>query len=87
MKDALGDMHNLFLWRSDAFERKVEVAEARLVRARLLRRHDPLEWLAKLFIGRGEQIVVAIRDDAQVESIRQHAERVRRIGKGGPVGH
>ena len=70
---------------SDSGERQLEVPRVGFVAAGLLGGHDPVECDAEAAIGHGEQVVVAVRDDAQPVASGQAGERGRGIREGRPL--
>ena len=86
VEQALGDVQDPLARQPDPLEGDVEVALVRLVGADLLGGDDPVEGDAEPPGGRGEQVVVAVGDDAEPEPLRQPRERRGRVRERGPVG-
>ena len=68
VEQALGDVQDPLARDVDALEREREVRRVRLVAARLLRGHDPVELDPEAPVGEREQVVVAVRDNAEPEA-------------------
>ena len=89
VEQALGDVQDP--GRRDAVARasrspqRLEVVRVRLVRADLLGRHDPVELDAEPAVRRGEQVVVAVRQDAEPEARLEPVERSGRVRERRPV--
>ena len=82
---ALGDVEDAVARQPEPLEREFEVPLARLVAPGLLGGHDPVEVGAEASRRPGEQVVVAIGDDAEAEPSMEAGEGSRRIGEGRPL--
>ena len=83
--EALGDVEDPLAREPDPLERHLEVVRVRLVAPGRLGGHDPVERRREALGRSGEQVVVAVGDDAQPEAFVQARERRGRIGEGRPV--
>ena len=89
VEQALGDVEDApgsHAVGSEPVEQGREVAHVRLVRANLLGGDDPVERDAEAAIRCGEQVVVAIRQDAEPEAGLEPGEGRRGIQERRPVG-
>jgi len=68
-------------------QQRPEVPLVRLVRADLLGGDDPVEVNAKPAIRRSEQVVIAVRQDAEAKAGPKPNQRVVGVGKRRPVGN
>src|SRR5690242_7391902 len=71
--------------QAETLEHELEAARVRLVALRLLRRDDPVEGRAESRLRGGEEVVVAVRDDAELEALVESCERGRGVRKSRPV--
>jgi hypothetical protein len=85
VEEALGDVEDPTPRQGQAFEEELEVGHPGLVAAGLLGGHDPVELDPEPAVRGGEEVVVAVREDAQAEVPLQAGQGGRRIREGGPV--
>src|SRR5687768_6007063 len=83
--EALRDVEDLFAGGRDRGECELEVLHTWFVAPRFLRGDDPIEAHAKPLVGCGEQIVVTVRDDGQLEALPESTERGGGVRERRPV--
>ena len=85
VEQALGDVEDPLARQPDPLEGDLEVVLVGLVAPGLLGGHDPVERRAEARRGSGEQVVIAVGDDAEPEALVEPRQGRRRIGEGRPV--
>ena len=85
VEEALRDVQDALPRQPDALEGDLEVVRVRFVAAGHLGGHDPIEVGLEARSRAGEQVVVAVGDDPQPESLPEPPQRLDRIGEGGPL--
>ena len=73
VEQALCDMEDPLARQPDPLESNLEVVRIRLVAPRRLGGHDPVELGAEAAGGPREEVVIAIRDDAEPEALVEPA--------------
>ena len=83
VEEALGDVQDPLPRHVDRRERRIEVAVARLVGTHLLGSDDPVERHAEAAVRGREQVVVAVRDDAEAEAFLEPPQGVGAVSNAG----